>query len=185
MTTTPVKLSFEDYQNYHDGTDNYYELEDGELIMMNPPTGHHALIIYYLSNIFIQEISRLNLPWLALQNIGVRTAVNRCRLPDLSVVNSAEIASRLGSSAIIDTGVKIAVEVVSPESQIRDYRYKRAEYNTVGIPEYWVIDILAKKITIFSLIDGLYEGTEYQGETKIISQVLPDLVLTTEQILRV
>ncbi|MGL5509065.1 MAG: hypothetical protein ACRC2J_17890 [Microcoleaceae cyanobacterium] len=41
------------------------------------------------------------------------------------------------------------------------------------------------KITIFSLVDGLYEGTEYQGETKIISQVLPDLVLTTEQILQV
>jgi Uma2 family endonuclease len=185
MTTTQVKLSFDNYQNYDDGTDNLYELEDGELIVMNPPTGHHALIIYYLSNIFIQEISRLNLPWLALQNIGVRTAVNRCRLPDLSVVNSAEIAGRLESSAIIDTGVMLAVEVVSPESLIRDYRYKRAEYNTVGIPEYWVIDILAGKVTVFSLVDGLYEGLEYTGETQIISQVLPELVLTTEQILRV
>jgi len=31
MTHTPVKLNFEQYLEYDDGTDNRYELFDGEL----------------------------------------------------------------------------------------------------------------------------------------------------------
>lgn len=33
MTQTPVKLTFEEYLAYDDGTDNRYELVDGELVM--------------------------------------------------------------------------------------------------------------------------------------------------------
>lgn len=32
MTQTPVKLSFEEYLIYDDGTDKRYELVDGELV---------------------------------------------------------------------------------------------------------------------------------------------------------
>ena len=36
MTRTPVKLSFEEYLVYDDGTDVRYELVDGELVPMTP-----------------------------------------------------------------------------------------------------------------------------------------------------
>lgn len=46
MTTLLAsKLTFEDYLVYDNGTDNQYELEDGALILMNPPIGLHALIM--------------------------------------------------------------------------------------------------------------------------------------------
>ena len=36
MTHTPVKLTFEQYLEYDDGTDNRYELCDGELVKVPP-----------------------------------------------------------------------------------------------------------------------------------------------------
>ncbi|WRH67233.1 MAG: Uma2 family endonuclease [Planktothrix sp. GU0601_MAG3] len=180
--TTPPKLSFKDYLNYDDGTDNRYELEDGELILMNPPTGRHALVIYNLNNAFVAEINRLSLSWICLQNIGIRTSINRSRIPDLCIVTREQIQEKLDVSAVLESPAILAIEMVSPESKIRDYRYKRSEYSVVGIPEYWIIDPSEQKITILQLVEGLYEEQSYQGNQRIISLIFPELNLTPEQI---
>jgi Uma2 family endonuclease len=45
MTQTPVKLTFEDYLTYDDGTDNRYELERGELIKTEvPPKRNNGIL---------------------------------------------------------------------------------------------------------------------------------------------
>ncbi len=36
MTQTPIKLSFEEYLGYDDGTDKRYELVNGELVVLPP-----------------------------------------------------------------------------------------------------------------------------------------------------
>jgi len=41
MKQTPVKLTFDEYLTYDDGTDNRYELEDGVLIPMTPVSPIH------------------------------------------------------------------------------------------------------------------------------------------------
>ncbi|NJL41207.1 MAG: Uma2 family endonuclease [Leptolyngbyaceae cyanobacterium RM2_2_4] len=186
MFTTPpkTKLTFEEYLTYDDGTDNRYELEDGELILMNPPTGRHALIIRLLNNSFETEISRLNLSWASLQMLGVRTAPRRSRLPDLCVLPLEILQACLDVPAVIESGALLAVEIVSPDSIKRDYRFKRAEYASFGIPEYWIVDPIEQKITILLLVEGLYEETVYRGDDPIQSQTFPELILTVNQILQ-
>jgi Uma2 family endonuclease len=186
MTTTPIttKLTFEEYLSYNDGTNNFYELEDGELILMNPPIGLHAIILTFLSNILFNEINRLQYPWIPLQLVGVRTAVRRSRLPDLCIVPLEQMQPYLNVSAVLESGVLLAVEVVSPESIKRDYRFKRAEYASFGIPEYWIIDPAAQKVTLLVLVEGLYEETVYQGSDFIKSQIFLELTLTVNQILQ-
>lgn len=180
---TKNKLTFEEYLKYDDGTDNRYELEDGELILMNPPSFRHALIIRFLIDAFEAQISQQSLPWVTLQGIGIRTFVNRSRIPDICVLNTEQIPD-LDMSAIIESAI-IAVEIVSPESRIRDYRFKRSEYSVVGIPEYWIVDPAEQKIVILNFVDGLYEETEYRENTQIVSQIFPELGLTAAQILQV
>ena len=51
--TTAALLSFEDYVAYDDGTENRYELVDGELIEMSPPVMEHFLIAKFLDSISI------------------------------------------------------------------------------------------------------------------------------------
>lgn len=186
MTTSPIipKLTFEDYLNYDDGTDNYYELEDGELILMNPPIGLHALILRFLSNTLEAEIKQLNLPWATLQLLGVRTATRRARLPDLCVIPLEIVREYLNTSAVVESGMLLVIEVVSPDSVKRDYRFKRTEYAAFGIPEYWIIDPLEQKVMVLQLVDGLYEDKAYQGNEALESQIFPELSLTVNQVLQ-
>lgn len=72
----------------------------------------------------------------------------------------------------------LVVEVVSPNQENRDYRYKRTEYAGRHISEYWIVDPIAQKVTILQWVDGLYEEQVYQGNQAIGSPQLPSLHLT-------
>jgi len=178
-------LSFEEYLKYNDGTDNRYEFFDGELILMNPPTGRHALIIRNLCNLLENEFFRLGLLWVALQMFGVRTAWRRSRLPALCVTTMARAKELLEVSAVLEDGALLVVEVVSPDSVKTDYRYKRTEYAAAGVPEYWIIDPISNKVSILQLVEGQYEETTYQGDEVLRSPLFPELAITANQILQV
>jgi len=75
------------------------------------------------------------------------------------------------------------VEVVSESTKTVDYRAKRVEYNVLNIPEYWIVDPLTDKVTVFTLIEELYEPVEFVGSQCIQSQTFPELELTVEQML--
>ena len=185
MISLPAtRLSSDDYLAYDDGTDSRYELEDGELLLMNPPTGRPALIIRLLSTTFEAEIQQSNLPWVSLQMLGVRTAPRRSRLPALCVVSLEVVRELLDVSAVIESGAVLVVKIVSPESMKRDYRFKRAEYAAFGIPEYWIADPATQKVTVLQLVEALYEDKEYQGGDRIESSIFPELNLTVAQVLQ-
>ena len=78
----------------------------------------------------------------------------------------------------------LVAEIVSPgkPNEERDYRYKRSEYAARDISEYWIVDTQQGKITVLSLVAGLYEEAEYRGKTLIQSQF--ELKLTADQILK-
>ncbi|MEH1838807.1 MAG: Uma2 family endonuclease [Nostoc sp.] len=77
----------------------------------------------------------------------------------------------------------LVVEVVSESTKIVDYRAKRVEYNVLNIPEYWIVDPLTNKVTIFTLIEELYEPVEFVNTERIQSQIFPELDLTVKQVL--
>ena len=175
-------LSFEEYLNYDNGDDFSYELVEGKLELMNPPTLLHLLISKFLEEIFGQQIKADNLSLVCLQGAGIRTGVNKSRIPDLAIFPLSILQSQLERSAVFETPPQLVVEIVSPESRKRDYRYKRSEYAALGIPEYWIIDPQNQIITILQWDEGLYEERVFQGKEMIISQQFPKLTLTVEQV---
>jgi Uma2 family endonuclease len=52
----------------------------------------------------------------------------------------------------------IAIEVVSPSSDTRDYTEKREEYWTLGVKEYWIVD--AKRTQVVKLHRGRVQWKE-------------------------
>jgi len=61
--------------------------------------------------------------------------------------------------------------------------FKRAEYNVLEIPEYWIVDPLEAKITILSLVEGLYDAQEFKGNQVLQSPTFPALNLTPSEVL--
>lgn len=116
------------------------------------------------------------------------------RIPDVAVVTREQWQSILNVSAVLTDSVPIlVVEVVSEGTAIIDHRRKRAEYNVLEIPEYWIVDFITDnpkvkeepQVTVLKLVEGFYEGKSYQGSQQLKSEIFPQLNLTAEQILRV
>lgn len=183
VTTAERLYSFEEYLAFDDGTDNRYELVDGRLELMNPPTFRHLLIVDFLQDNFKAEIRRLGLPWLCFREAGIRTGWRKSRLSDLYIVPVEQVRDFLDRSAVAEIPPLLAVEVVSPESVNRDYRYKRSEYAALEILEYWIVDPMESKVTILLWEEGLYEETVFRGNQNIASRTFPELNLTVEQVL--
>ncbi len=51
-----------------------------------------------------------------------------------------------------------------------------------GIPEYWIIDPIALKISVLTLISGFYELAEFNNKDRIISVTFTDLELTPQMV---
>ncbi len=183
VSTATQPLTFEEYLTHDDGTDNHYELVDGSLILMNPPRVEHFLISKFLEQTLDGEIQRLSLPWLTFREAGIRTGYHKSRLTDLCVVKKELAQALMGQSTVFQTTPLLIIEVVSPESIARDYRYKRSEYAALEVPEYWIVDPLTAQVTLLLWEEGLYEETKFMGDQAIASPTFPDLSLTVEQIL--
>jgi Uma2 family endonuclease len=186
MTTTTQKLSLAEYLNYDDGTDTRHELCNGELVVMPPESAINNRIALYLLTKFL-EIVPFNLIChkdTEIIVIGNRTSA---RIPDLMILTE-ELLTALGRQRATITPdmppPALVVEVVSPGkiNEDRDYRYKRSEYAARGILEYWIVDPQQEKVTILTLIDGLYEEIIYQGEETLVSGILTNLTLTAQDI---
>lgn len=189
MTTTTAtrKLTLEEYLVYDDGTDTKYELIDGELVEMPPESDRNNLISLYLLVEFFKfvPIKLIRHKDTEIVVTGNRT---RVRFPDLMILTEELFAAIDGRRATITQDMPppaLVVEVVSPGkvNEDRDYRYKRSEYAARGIPEYWIVDPTQAKVTVLTLVDGLYEEAVFQGSNAIASTTFPDLKLTAAQVL--
>ncbi|MFN6565234.1 MAG: Uma2 family endonuclease [Nostoc sp. ChiSLP01] len=187
MTTAVKKLTFEEYLAYDNGTDTKYELVDGELVEMPPESDRNNLISLYLLSQFLKfiPIQLIRHKDTELVVIGNRT---RVRLPDLMILTQELLEAIAGRRATITPDIPsptMVVEVVSPGkvNEDRDYRYKRSEYAARGIPEYWIVDAHKARITLLTLVDGLYEETVFQGTELIKSATFPMLDLSAAQVL--
>ncbi len=186
MTIATKPMSLEEYLNYDDGTDTRYELVDGELIAMPTESDLNDQIASFLFAYLLQ----LGIPYYRLSmkaQIAVSGTRATARQPDL-IVLSEEAATALSGAIqrLITHDMPpplLVVEVVSPKQENRDYRHKRTEYAGRHIPEYWIVDPSAQKVTILKWVDGMYEEQVFQGDRAIASPLFPDLNLTAATVL--
>ncbi|MBS3029907.1 MAG: Uma2 family endonuclease [Dolichospermum sp. DET50] len=188
MTVATVKkMTFEEFLNYDDGTDALYELENGELIPMPSESELNCRIAMFLVACFL----KLGIPYYRLRmktEIAVNSRQVGVRVPDL-VVFSEELAKIMEGATrsliLMDMPPPVlVVEVVSPNQENRDYRYKRSEYAARGIAEYWIVDPIAQKVTVLEWVEGFYDEQVYVGDQDIVSPLLADLKLTVAEVLK-
>jgi Uma2 family endonuclease len=186
MTIATKPITLEEYLNYDDGTDTHYELVDGKLVVMPPESDRNHRIASFLFAYFLQ----IGTPYYCLR-IGAQIAVSGARAtarqPDLMILSEEAATALEGANQSIITQdmppPSLVVEVVSPKQENRDYRYKRTEYAGRHIPEYWIVDPIAEKVTVLQWVEGLYEEQVYQGNQAIQSPLFPALKLTAAQVL--
>jgi Uma2 family endonuclease len=201
MSVATKLLTFEEYLTYEDGSDTRYELDRGELVAMGQARGQHGEIMHFLEKRFNAEIERTGLNWVARQAaISVRVPqVGRrdtARCPDICVVPRGQWEGLLKREAVIELDEDaplLVAEVVSTGTEITDHRKKRAEYNIVGIQTYMLVDWtdvdqnkkpVDQRVTVLSLVEGLYNDAVYRGDEVVLIPTFPDLKLTADEIIK-
>ncbi len=187
MLTSISKMTYAEFLNFDDGTEYLYELENGELIQMASESELNRRIVMLL----VAEFLKIGIPFYRLRigsELVVTTRMVGVRVPDLMIFSEELFQTMKGAKRSLITldmpPPMLVVEVVRPDSEKRDYRYKRSEYSARGIPEYWIIDPMLQKVTILEWIEGMYEEKVLQREDRIISPQLGTLSLTAKELLQ-
>jgi Uma2 family endonuclease len=130
--------SFEDYLAYDDGTDNLYELFNGELIEVPPETGFNVEIANFLLTLLLPLVGHRRIRGHGLE-LEVR-GEPRNRYPDLTVIREEQVEQlrRRNTLRIAMGPPELVVEIVSPGEvqRHRDYVAKHLQYQDLGIAEY-------------------------------------------------
>ena len=165
---------------------------------MPQPTGDHQQIIVFLVQKFILEYSHISLPYGIPKTVLVKPLESESAYsPDVLVLNLPNLINeplwKKESTVSQAESIPLVIEVVSSNWR-DDYLKKAADYEAVGIPEYWIVDYAAlggrrfignpkqPTVSLYTLIDGEYQVSQFRGSDRIISPLFPELNLTPEQI---
>lgn len=177
----PRFQSFDEYLAYDDGTDQLYELFNGELIEVPPESGTNVQIAnrLFLAFALLLGTDRVRGHGLELEVRGEP----KNRYPDLTLLREEHVALLAPRNTIRLTMPPplVVVEVVSPgELQWhRDYIAKRMQYQDVGIPEYWIVNPQAQTVLVLALDGDIFtEVGVFSGEEPVRSRQLTALSLT-------
>jgi len=147
------------------------DLVDGVIYMASHDnTDANSLCVWLVSvvNLFVET---LDLGKVFVSRVAFRLDGKNGPEPDLAFVRKSRL--HLVKRGHVAGRPDLAMEIVSPESVDRDYLRKRAEFERAGVPEYWIIDEVERKVTLLRLdAKGKYrEVRPIKGVLR--SQVLP------------
>ena len=80
----------------------------------------------------------------------------------------------------------LAVEVLSPSTAAVDRGRKTGMFAAYGVPEYWIVDPVARRIEVRALDDGVYRPAQVAAADDIVrSVVFPNLTFAAARIFTV
>jgi len=157
-------------------SDFWAEWVDGEVILMSPVNIDHAKVFGFLHAVLETFVSKHDLGLLLAEPYQVRLpSQRRRRSPDLFFV-SREREDRVHYSCL-EGPPDLILEIVSPDSESRDWRDKFNEYQAAGVPEYWIIDPASHRLEAYSLGRAKKYKLIPEDAGKIASSILPGFYL--------
>jgi Uma2 family endonuclease len=150
MTQTQPELklyTFEEFIEWYPDDGKRYELHDGIIVEMSQPTGDHESVVGFLAAQITFQFMQMGLPYLIPKSGLVKTSSGKSAyLPDVLVLNNDNLKNeplwKKESTVIYPESVPLVIEIVSTNWS-DDYYKKFADYQSMGILEYWIVDYAA------------------------------------------
>jgi Uma2 family endonuclease len=165
LQSQPVALPSPGIQTNRMSYDEFLERADeftwaewvnGEVIVLSPASQRHQLISGFLNTILRLFIEVHSLGEVLIAPFQMKLGPNLSgREPDLLFISNKN-KDRLKANRL-DGPADLVIEIISPESFIRDRGEKYIEYEMAGVKEYWIIDPIRKQAEFYFLEDGMYQ----------------------------
>ena len=150
------------------------EWVDGEVTIFVPPSELHQDIVLFLAVLVGGFARRLGLGKVMAAPFEMRSIVGRSsREPDLLFI-ALEHRDRMTGKRL-EGPADLVIEVISDTSATRDRREKFAEYQRIGVPEYWIVDARPGRFgtEFFRLAAGIYQPAHPDADGRYHPAVLP------------
>ena len=162
-------MSEEEFDRWCD-EDTRAEFVDGKVLLMSPVSLTHHDINRFLIKLLDLYLEARPAGRLLGPEYTVRLRDGLRRVPDLLYVEPDQLA-RIGET-ILEGAPSAAWEIISPESEARDWREKYREYEEAGVREYWIINPYVKTVWLSRLnAEGRYESVE-PVDDRLASEVI-------------
>jgi len=171
-TYAPPKISYEDFLVQYDGV--HAEWVDGEVELKMSVSDIHQEISIFLLRLMTEFVEAFDLGRVFQLEFQMKLArERRGREPNLFFVQKSRL-DRLQRNHFDGPG-DLVIEIVSTDSVRRDYEDKFQEYQSGGVPEYWLFDPLSQQANFFqrdaggtfqripSNADGVYHSLALPG----------------------
>lgn len=169
--------TIEDINNLPEG--QRAELIDGELYMMAAPTITHQRLVMALSNRIFNYIQGnrgdcevFPAPFAVYLNADDRIYLE----PDICVICDKNKLTNEGCNGAPDW----IVEIVSPSSRPLDYNKKLFKYRTAAVREYWIVDPVNLRVTVYNFEHDTFE--EYSFADKVKAGIYENLEIDFSEI---
>ncbi len=165
-------LSYEQFLDWAD-EDTYAEWVDGKVEVMSPASAEHQDISVFVTRLLAEYAEAHQAGKILPAPFQMKLAnVRRGREPDLLFILKQSLP-RLQRN-FLDGPADLVVEIVSPESVLRDRDTKYHEYEQGGVREYWIIDPITKQADFFVLnADGEFRRALPDARGRYESVVVP------------
>jgi Uma2 family endonuclease len=161
-------------------TNHLVELSEGCLEFVPMPTHVHQLVVAFLYDLLKDFVTRYCPGVVLFAPLRMRLWPGKFREPDVLFMR-AENRHRIRDYW---EGADLVMEVVSPGKPEHDRETKRIEYAQAGIPEYWSVDLIEKKIQVLALAGQEYRlHGDFGPGTNAQSALLPGFSVAVDQVL--
>jgi Uma2 family endonuclease len=173
----PPRVSWDDFLDWALTIEGRAEWVDGEIIEIVGDNFRHYFLVHFLGSLLSRYVDPDRLGLVFIETILMKLSSRPTgRMPD--VLFLADDHSDRMKGTYVDGPADLVVEVVSPDSEIRDRDEKWAEYEAGGVREFWLIDDLRHEAHFYVLgADGKYQESPLSADGIYTSTVLPGLRL--------
>lgn len=172
-------------QEFHDWCteDIRAEWVNGEVIIMSPANNDHVELTGWLWHVlegFVQagDLGRV----LAIESQARLANIPSRRNPDILFISKSRV--HIIKKTYIDGPPDLVMEIVSPDSESRDWRDKYFEYEKAGVREYWIIDPSSQQVEAYTLNRAKKYARLKEIDEHIASKVLRGFYLRTKWLWR-
>ncbi|MFN8451825.1 MAG: Uma2 family endonuclease [Anaerolineae bacterium] len=164
--------------------EHHCEWVNGTVIKMAPATLRHNLIVGYLYMLLNAYFARKSFGIVALSPFLQRLpGIQTSREPDLMIILNDNLQAL--TSTAMNGAADICIEVISPESVLRDRGEKFEEYERGGVGEYWIFDYQRSEALFYRRnSEGIFARQTEDADDNYRTSLLPALVINVPTLWR-
>ena len=180
MATIPKTVSYQEWLTMPVVQDAIEEAVNGEIRIMPPNKLIHARVVHRLALAFARALDDRSVEILE-SGFGLVIVKDplTCRIPDLALFHRSNIVEEDG---YVHSAPDLAIEVLSDSDTRRARQEKLRDYESLGVPEVWLVSPQAQTIEVMLLDAGKLRTGTIIVEGQIRPTHFPEAVIEVTSI---